>query len=245
MRKMTKKEINDTYELIVKYHEQYLEKKGVKLPKLYTESKKYTKNALTLVYLAFGYPNTDIVSKQELTEFIQEYYPDVLDVQQARHLGAQNGWYILSGTRNDNDSETINPGQYKLKTLELCYPGFTAERRLDVTSDDYWENLKKQYDYRCACCGSKQGEPHRYWKNTTTVLQKGHKDPSKPLEPGNIIPQCEKCNRPDRNYWIYDDKGRVVALANEKVIDHCSLSVQKAVYIRLFRKFKGKKPEDL
>ena len=76
---MTKKEINDTYELIVKYHEQYLEKKGVKLPKLYTESKKYTKNALTLVYLAFGYPNTDIVSKQELTEFIQQYYPDVLD----------------------------------------------------------------------------------------------------------------------------------------------------------------------
>ena len=39
-------------------------------------------------------------------------------------------------------------------------------------------------------------------------------DPSKPLEPGNIIPQCEKCNRADRNYWIYDEKGRVVGIAN-------------------------------
>lgn len=169
----------------------------------------------------------------------------MLDVQQARHLGAQKGWFILSGTRKDSASEKIKPGEYKLNSLECCYPGFTAERRTKIVDDNYWENLKKQYDYRCACCGSEEGKPHRYWKNTITVLQKGHKDPSKPLEPGNIIPQCDKCNRPDLNYWIYDDKGRVVAIANAKVIDHSSKSVQKAVYKRLYRKFKGKKPEDL
>lgn len=244
MHTMNDKEICETYKLIAQNHKKHLEKLGVKLPKLLSGSK-YTKDALTLVYLARGYPNTSIISKKELTEFIQQYYPDVLDVQQARHLGAQKGWFILSGTRKDNASDTINPGEYKLKTLESCYPGFTAERRVDITDDGYWENLKKQYDYRCACCGSKEGEPHRYWENTITVLQKGHKDPSKPLEPGNIIPQCEKCNRPDRNYWIYDNKGRVVALANETVIDHCTSSVQKAIYTRLFHKFKGKKPEDL
>ena len=205
----------------------------------------YTKDALTLVYLAQGYPDTRVISKKELTEFIQKFYPDVLDVQQARHLGAQKGWFILSGTRKDNSSESIKPGEYKLESLEKCYPGFTAERRIEAAGDDYWEELKKKYGYRCACCGSEEGKPHRYWKNTITVLQKGHKDPHKPLEPGNIIPQCEKCNRPDRNYWVYDDKGRVIALSNEKVMDQSSLDVQKAVYCRLYHKFNGKNPEEL
>ena len=65
------------------YLNEYLKKKG-----------KYTKDALTLVYLAQGYPDTKVISKKELTEFIQKFYPDVLDVQQARHLGAQKGWFI-------------------------------------------------------------------------------------------------------------------------------------------------------
>lgn len=190
--------INETYKYISEMHSRYLKNHGVILPNL-KKGNQYTKDALALVYLAQGYPNTKIVSKKELTEFIQEYYPDVLDVQQARHLGAQKGWYILSGTRKDTASEAIKPGEYKLASLEKCYPGFSAERRFETVGEDYWEDLKKKYDYRCACCGSREGEPHRYWKSTITTLQKGHKDPHKPLEPGNIIPQCEKCNRPDRN----------------------------------------------
>ena len=107
----------------------------------------------------------------------------------------------------------------------------------------YWTQVlnygKEKYcfynpnDYRCATCGSKEGEQHRYWKNTKTILQKGHMDPSKPLEPGNIIPQCEKCNRADRNYWIYDEKGRVVGIANEKVVDKCPKSLKIKIYERL------------
>lgn len=58
-------------------------------------------------------------------------------------------------------------------------------------------------------------------------------DPSKPLEPGNIIPQCEKCNRADRNYWIYDEKGRVVGIANEKVVDKWPKSLKIKIYERL------------
>lgn len=244
MNNLTDKEIDELYRLITEYHNKYLKTHGVKLPSL-KKGNSYTKDALVLVYLAQGYPNTRVISKNELTEFIRLYYPEVLDVQQARHLGAQKGWFILSGTRNDNASESIKPGDYKLTTLEQPYPGFNAERRDENIDGDYWENLKKEYDYRCACCGSKEGEPHRYWKNTTTVLQKGHKDPNKPLEPGNIIPQCEKCNRPDRNYWIYDDKGRVVKIANAKVIDNCSTKVKKEMYARLFSEFAGKNPKDL
>lgn len=241
---MNNDEINEIYKYISEMYDKHLKKYGVILPGLMKKGK-YTKDALTLVYLSQGYPDTKIVTKKELTEFIQHYYPDVLDVQQARHLGAQKGWFILSGTRKDNSSESIKPGEYKLESLEKCYPGFTAERRIEIAGDDYWEELKKKYEYRCACCGSEEGKPHRYWKSTITVLQKGHKDPHKPLEPGNIIPQCEKCNRPDRNYWVYDDKGRVIAPSNEKVIDHSSPDVQKAVYRRLYNKFNGKNPEEL
>jgi len=57
---------------------------------------------------------------------------------------------------------------------------------------------------------------------------KSHMDPNKPLVPGNIIPQCQKCNRGDRNRWVYDDKGRVIKVANPNVINFCDLDVQKS-----------------
>lgn len=244
MNEWSDEKISKLYGRIIKYHKKYLASKGVVLPSLKTGGK-YTKDALTLVYLAQGYPNTKIVSKRELTEFIRAYYPEVTDVQQARHLAAQKGWFIISGTRKDNTSYSIKSGEYKLVSLKEHYPGFTAEKRRTDINLVTWESLKRQYDYRCACCGSKEGEPHRYWKNTKTVLQQGHKDPRKALKPGNIIPQCEKCNRPDQNYWIYDDKGRVVSIANEAIIDSCDEEIQKAIYARLYKKFQGKSPKEI
>ena len=244
MIKLTDAEINKTYSLIQKYHNNYLKKLGVKLPNL-RHRNSYTKDALVLVYLAQDYPDTKIISKTELTEFIKLYYPETNDVQQARHLGAQKGWFILSGTRNDNISSSIPSGSYKLESLEKCYDGFTAARRDELFSNNYWEDLKKSYDYKCACCGSTEGKAHRYWRNKIVLLQKGHKDPNKPLEPGNIIPQCESCNRPDRNYWVYDDKGRVISIANEKIIDTCNNSIQEAIYKRLYKKYNGINPDKL
>ena len=229
---MTNEQIIETYALIKKYHETHLKQHGVKLPNL-KRGDKFAKDALTLVFLAQNYPDTKVVSKTELTDFIKGYYPDVNDVQQARHLAAQKGWYILSGTRKDNNSLSIRAGEYKLVTLEEFYPGFTHQRREFQEGEDFFEALKEQYDYRCATCGSKEGEPHRYWKNTTTSLQMGHMDPTKPLKEGNIIPQCEKCNRPDRNYWIYDKKGRVVGIGNEKVVDTCTKQMQEKIFERL------------
>lgn len=235
---MTTAEIKKVYNLIVKYHTKHLIDKGVVLPSL-ERNGNFTKDALVLVYLSRNYPNTDIVTKQELTYFIRKYYPETNDVQQARHLGSQKGWYIISGTRKDNNSFKLQNGEYKLISLTECYPGFTKFRREFYETDDFFEQLKEMYDYRCATCGSKEGEPHRYWKNTITVLQKGHMNPFKPLAAGNVIPQCEKCNRPDRNYWIYDKKGRVVGIANEKVIDKCSEELQLKIYKRLKSRFES------
>lgn len=236
--KLSDKQIDDTYELLERYHQEYLADCGVALPSL-RKKDGYTKDALVLVYLAQGYPHTRAVSKDELTDFIRRYYPDTNDVQQARHLAAQKGWYIESGTRGDMASRDLRPGEYRLKTLTEHYPGFTAQRRQQAEGD-WWEQMKADYDYRCACCGSREGEPHRYWKGTITKLEMGHMDPTKPLTPDNTIPQCEKCNRPDRNDWIYDRKGRVVALASARPVLRSSRAVQREILGQLKNKVKEK-----
>ncbi len=180
-----------------------------------------------LVYLARFYPNTVIVTKEELTRFIRQYYPNVNDVQQARHLSAQKGWFISSGGRDNVHVKKI--GEYRLISLEIPYPGFT-KHRTEQTSDDSWISIKQKYHNRCATCGSEENKRHLHWTNTITKLQKSHMDPSKPLSKNNIIPQCQKCNRAYRNFWIFDDKGRVRGIANPSVVKKCSRKIKDAIY---------------
>lgn len=208
---MTEKEIYDTFEIILDYHKRYLSKYGVKLVSLKKDGQ-FTKDALVLTYLTWGYPDTKIVSKAELTQFVNSIYPGTVDVQQARHLALQKGYYIISGTRGDVD-ESIPSGCYKLKTLQQPYPPYEASRR---SSNIDFEELKKVYGFKCATCGSKEGELNNRNSNVKTVLQMGHMNPSKSLDLGNVIPQCQICNRPDRNRWIYDDKGRVIGIADSQ-----------------------------
>ncbi|PIS12919.1 hypothetical protein COT69_01420, partial [candidate division WWE3 bacterium CG09_land_8_20_14_0_10_39_24] len=110
---LNKKSIESIYKTIRKYHEKYLKQYGVKLPKLHDSQSNFTKDALVLVYLAYDYPNTRKVSKEELTKFVRSYYPNTNDVQQARHLGAQAGWWIVAGGR-DNIVIKIERGSYQL-----------------------------------------------------------------------------------------------------------------------------------
>lgn len=83
---MNKKEIIEIYKVISAMYEKYLKKYGVKPINLYDKNNNYTKDALTLIYLSKYYPNTKAISKQELTDFIRQFYPETNDVQQARHL---------------------------------------------------------------------------------------------------------------------------------------------------------------
>ncbi|MCX2682959.1 hypothetical protein OQH60_03665 [Campylobacter sp. MIT 21-1685] len=212
MQNLSEQEILQTFNLITQYYEKYLKDYGIKPTKLKNTNGQYTKDALVLAYLARNYPNTRAVSKAQLTDFIRAFYPDVSDVQQARHLSKQGGFYIISGTRGDIGVK-IPAGHYQLITLEKPYPSFKPDRRSGIESADF-EELKKEYDYKCATCGSIEGEPHNIRKNEKTILQEGHMNPSLPLEIGNIIPQCQVCNRPDRDRWIYDKTGRVIEIVD-------------------------------
>lgn len=235
---LSKTEIKQIHKLIKDYHDKFLKRYGVKMPRLKDRKGKYVKDALILIYLTVGYPKTKKVSKTELTQFIRKFYPNVNDVQQARHLGAQKGWYIAAGGR-DNIVVNLKRGEYQLYTLEQPYAGFHGHRIEDTSN---WDSLKKQYGYRCATCGSVEGKPNIHWHNTATKLQKSHMDPTKPLKKGNMIPQCQKCNRADRNNWVYDERGRVIKIANPKVIIRSNDDIQLKVYKILYKKFKGTNP---
>jgi len=234
---MTNKEIHQVYEIIKEYHEKYLKKHGVKLPKLKNVNGEFTRNALVLVYLAKFYPSTVIVTKQDLTSFIRKFYPNTNDVQQARHLGAQSGWYISAGGR-DNVHVTKS-GEYRLITLERPYPNFKGHR---IESSGDWENIKKQYRNRCATCGSEEDKRNLHWSDTVTKLQQAHIDPFKSLVEGNIIPQCQKCNRAYRNFWVFDERGRIRGIANPSIIKKCKEEVKRKIYKILYNEFKGKDP---
>lgn len=232
-------ENKNQYQILKMFHEKFLKRYGVKLPKLFDSHGKYTKDALTLIYLSRNYPKTKLVTKTELTGYIRKYYPETNDVQQARHLGAQAGWWIVAGGR-DNIVLKVPRGSYQLYTLERPYPGFKSGHRIAETDD--WEKIKKLYNFRCATCGSQENMPHLHWPATKTILQISHMDPNKPLVKGNILPQCQKCNRPDRNRWVYDEKGRVIKLADANFVRNFDKNVREIIYRILYEEFNGKDP---
>jgi len=237
--KLSEAAIEKIYEKIKNYHAKFLKHRGVKMPKL-RNSEGYTKDALILIYLAKDYPETTkIVTKSELTQFVRHYYPDVNDMQQARHLGAQKGWFILAGGREDIGG--LERGDYQLLSLETPYPAFDGHR-IENTED--WESIKKQYNFRCATCGSEEKKPNIHWPNTITKLQKSHMDPNKPLVSGNIIPQCQKCNRADRNNWVYDERGRAIKVANPNIITRSDEFVRRAMHRILKKEFEGDKKNE-
>lgn len=221
---MTENEIKKLYFELEDLYNKFLKEYNVKFPRLYNGNE-YSLNSLVLVYLynKMG----QVVSKQELTEFLKSMGYEVNDVQQARHLAQQSGWYILSGTRGDIECEEFNvgAGEYLLKTVEKPYPSYQNLKRTENLNASSWESLKEIYDYRCATCGSKEGEKNFLYPASITTLQQGHKDPSKPLTLDNTIPQCPFCNRASRNYFVFDNKGRV-----EKIYDpHFVLRSEKEI----------------
>jgi hypothetical protein len=162
-----------------------------------------TKDAIVLAFLFknLGKP----VTKSELTSAVRFFYPEVNDVQQGRHLAAQRGFWIESGTRGDS-GQSLRPNEYMLVTLEETYPGWRDHRR--EMPDDF-ETLKTLYGNRCATCGSSEGETNFINASARTVLQQGHMDPRLGLVAGNVIPQCQICNRAYRDWFIFYPNGRV------------------------------------
>ncbi|MFV0250398.1 MAG: hypothetical protein ACK5HP_05155 [Bacilli bacterium] len=223
-------EIELKYNELKKNHDIYLKKFGVQIPSL-KRANKYTLNALVLIYL---YNNlSKVVTKQELTEYLRGLGFYISDVQQARHLAQQSGWYILSGKRGDSECRmyNISAGEYMLKTVNEPYPSYKKMKRTETLTTTNFVDLKNNYGNRCATCGSKEGKLNYMYPASITMLQQGHKNPSRPLTIDNSIPQCQFCNRASKNYFVFDNKGRV-----EKIYDpHFIMRSEREIQIIMLK----------
>ena len=191
---------------------------------------------LSLLYLADGYPATRPVSKAEVTNFIRFYKPGVNDVQALRHLSTQKGYRISAGSRGERaiDGSPLGNGWYQLLSLEVVYDNWDSKRRVE-TGD--WDEIKRAYGGRCATCGSEEGQPNLQWPTQMTVLQKGHMNPFEPLGPGNSIPQCIPCNKAYLSHFIFDDRGRTIAVAGPHPVKVAPLEVRRVIFEMLAREF--------
>lgn len=210
MKTIIKEELKLLYNELVDAHRQYLEAYGVVLPKLLGK-KGYIRDAVILCIL-YKFIQ-EAVSKRDLTLMLASILNvESNDVQQARHLGRQKGWYILSGSRGDilpkGFNVDIGSSDYCLYSITMPYP--TAILKHRVKSNMNFNELKSLYYNRCATCGSIENLPNLKNQAITTKLQQSHMNPSKPLIQGNIIPQCSECNQAYKDEYVFANNGRII-----------------------------------
>jgi hypothetical protein len=233
------KELERLYEELRRAHENNLQQLGVKLPR-FRQNGLYTKYALALIalYSRFGQP----VTKDELEEFIAKYTEGARDKQQGRHLGPQYGWAVLSQNRPDRGTEDWPRDSYGLVSLTESHPAFWQHRSGDL-SDSEWLEIKARFQLRCALCGSEEGQDNLRNPNVITQLEKGHRDPTKPLAANNCLPQCQECNGPLKENFIFDKRGRPKAIAKADLIFQSPDHVQRDVYRLLVERFEERGSE--
>ncbi len=71
-----------------------------------------------------------------------------------------------------------------------------------------WKDLCELYSYKCAHCGKETRNP-----------DKGHMNPDKPQEIGNLIPLCINCNNWASNDIIFDENGRVKTVLSKRFLE--------------------------
>lgn len=218
---MKRREINNIYKEIKKIHNNCLKSHGIKFFKLKNKNKEYNGNALTLVYLFKNKGKN--VSKKELTQFIRKFYPDINDVQYARHLSSQRGWNIYK-------SGEVKNSFYRIDDLTVPHSTWVKNRRHSSIDKSDFEYLKKLYNYKCTSCGSIEGKPHNHFMDEIVFLQKGHMNPSKSLDKYNTIPQCQICNRIYKNNFIFNKNGYIIGVLNEKFLKSSELNLNDIEY---------------
>jgi hypothetical protein len=121
---------------------------------------------------------------------------------QPRHLNKQYGWYV----------EQDGKANYKLVSVTEVWPQWIPNKRTTIISAVDFDELKEKYNYQCASCGCKEGEPHRYNAGEIVKLERGHKDPDLDLKLDNMIPQCGYCNKRYKNRFKFDNYGMIIAV---------------------------------
>lgn len=165
-------------------------------------NKKISQQTFALLFLMYNQER--IISKKLLTDAYELISgKESNDFQAARHLGRMG--YDIS-----NKDSGING--YRLNSLSPRKIFFLNREGNEIT-EEVWEDKKKEYNFRCPCCGSLEGEMMlKPDANGITKLEKGHMDPRKPLTWDNCIPQCQYCNGISLDGKIFDKNGNVIEI---------------------------------
>lgn len=220
---MSPDEIERWYKKLEKEHRVNLAQYGVKFPN------RNTAKALWLIYLR-KYQGK-LVHKDTISSFVGTVNPRAGKDQQVRHL-ASDGWYILNrGDKLPEKKDTVPSGYHILITTENPKPTFlfkSLKRAGRISARDFGQ-LKAVYGFRCATCGSQEGKPNFLEPAKKTELHQGHMNPHKPPTLENSIPQCQVCNGVYLDDYVFDAKGRVIAVASSKPILRADKAVQNEI----------------
>lgn len=222
----TPDELQKSWEDLCNIHAQHLEKYGVKLPKV----KQYNLqgNSIQLAVLYYYYQKEKDVDKNLISRICQrDIQGKVLSGDQQIRQLKRKGWHLTGRGKHRLDPYKPSPEWETDK-----------KRRHGRLNAKNFDDLKSVYDNRCATCGTKEGQPSIRYGEDKVVLQQGHMDPSQSAtDIKNIIPQCQYCNRAYRNLYVFDDKGRVSAIADIEPVRKASKTVQLKIYEWLKSKF--------
>ncbi len=152
----------------------------------------------------------------------------VRDPQILRHMSNIMGYNARSRSGLMPDGTKVKHGEYALVNMTETAPGWKGHRK-NLLQKGNWADIKAAYDHRCVCCGSREGQANHRKPGTMTVLEQGHMDPNLPLGPGNIIPQCQVCNKPYRDNVVFTSEGYVWALGNTVLVERSSPDVKLAI----------------
>lgn len=227
---LTPEQIDSLYAELESEHAKHLKKHDVVLPPLRKGELTYNLRALQLVYLysLVG----QLVSKQDLSDFVRSYVGDAATDQQPRHL-KYGGWDVrLAGKARDTwiDGNQVPNGFNGLAQILAPSPSHSKNqvKRLGRLAAGDWSELCDAFEGRCAVCGAPTPSPER-----------GHKNPLEPDTLDNLLPMCGACNNWASNDLIFNDQGRVAALATPKLVLNSPKAVQIEILRALKKSFKG------
>lgn len=195
---------------------------------------------LQLIFL-YKYLNC-FVHKDLVSIFVRKFKPDAALDQQVRHLGSQCFWHVLNrGSKVPNHDIKVPSGYNYLVSLEIPNPKAVAKafKRAGRLSAKNFSELKMAYENKCATCGIKEGDKD-YRNEEIVVLQKGHMNPRQPLALNNIIPQCQCCNQTYKDYFQFNEYGRVIAVNNPLILLKSPKDVQDEMITVLLQERESK-----
>ena len=229
------KEIREIHNKILLSYNIYLKDYGVKklwndeIPSTCSDEEFISFLDAKELQLIFLYKHLNcLVHKDLVSEFVRKYLPTAALDQQVRHLGSQYLWYVLNkGSKIPNADTKVPSGYNYLFSIEVANPIAVASalKRAGRLAAHNFSELKLAYSSKCATCGIEEGKKD-IRNEEIVVLQQGHMNPRSSLTLDNTIPQCQYCNQTYKDYFIFNEHGRVIAVNNPLILLKSPKTVQ-------------------